>query len=127
MTPQRIQLSRRKGWRKPEGAIVVARGTYLGNPFRVYQHCKGPDGDWGIVDAGRFDLPLGHGWTQAGAHEAAVTCYRQALEKVFPERSSARASLVHTLRGHDLACWCPPSLACHVDVLLEIANGGGAG
>ncbi len=26
------------------------------------------------------------------------------------------------LRGKDLACWCPLDLACHADVLLEIAN-----
>jgi hypothetical protein len=33
--PHRIRLSRRKGWRKPEGAIVVARPTRWGNPFSV--------------------------------------------------------------------------------------------
>lgn len=26
------------------------------------------------------------------------------------------------LAGRNLACWCPPGLACHADVLLEIAN-----
>lgn len=31
--PQRIQLSRRKGYRKPEGAVVVARPSKWGNPF----------------------------------------------------------------------------------------------
>lgn len=35
MTPQRIQLSRKKGYRKPEGAIVVARPSKWGNPFKV--------------------------------------------------------------------------------------------
>lgn len=33
--PRRIQLRRTKGWRKPEGAIVVARPSKWGNPFRV--------------------------------------------------------------------------------------------
>lgn len=33
--PERIQLSRRKGWRKPEGAVVVARPSMWGNPFPV--------------------------------------------------------------------------------------------
>lgn len=32
--PDRIQLRRVKGWRKPEGVIVVARPTRWGNPFR---------------------------------------------------------------------------------------------
>lgn len=31
--PKRIQLSRRAGWRKSEGAVVVARPTKWGNPF----------------------------------------------------------------------------------------------
>ena len=34
----RIQLRRTKGWRKPPGAVVVARPSRWGNPFRV-----GPD------------------------------------------------------------------------------------
>jgi hypothetical protein len=33
--PQRIQLRRTKGWRKPEGAIVVSRPTRWGNPYTV--------------------------------------------------------------------------------------------
>ena len=28
---------------------------------------------------------------------------------------------MHELRGRNLVCWCAP-LACHADVLLEIAN-----
>jgi hypothetical protein len=36
--PRRIQLRRTKGWRKPEGAVVVARPSRWGNPYRV-----GPD------------------------------------------------------------------------------------
>ncbi|WP_194821269.1 DUF4326 domain-containing protein [Micromonospora sp. S-DT3-3-22] len=30
------------------------------------------------------------------------------------------------LAGKDLACWCRLDQPCHADVLLEIANGGGA-
>lgn len=33
--PQRIQLRRVKGWRKPLGTINVARPTKWGNPFPV--------------------------------------------------------------------------------------------
>ena len=33
--PKRIQLRRTKGWRKPEGAVVVSRSSKWGNPFRV--------------------------------------------------------------------------------------------
>ena len=31
----RIQLRRTKGWRKPPGAVVVARPSRWGNPYRV--------------------------------------------------------------------------------------------
>jgi hypothetical protein len=33
--PKRIQLRRTKGWRKPEGAVVVARPSRWGNPYRI--------------------------------------------------------------------------------------------
>lgn len=33
--PERIQLRRRAGWRKPEDAIVVGRPSVWGNPFPV--------------------------------------------------------------------------------------------
>ena len=31
--PRRVQLSRRRGWRKPDNTVVVARPTKWGNPF----------------------------------------------------------------------------------------------
>lgn len=37
MSPQRIQLSRAKGWRKPENTVVVARPSKWGNPFAFRQ------------------------------------------------------------------------------------------
>lgn len=39
--PERIQLRRVMGWRKPEGAIVVARPTKWGNPFAYRDRCRG--------------------------------------------------------------------------------------
>lgn len=40
-TPQRIQLSRAKGWRKPENTVVVARPSKWGNPWKIDSkgHC----------------------------------------------------------------------------------------
>jgi Domain of unknown function (DUF4326) len=35
MTPRRVQLSRKPGWRKPPGAVVVSRPTRWGNPYPV--------------------------------------------------------------------------------------------
>jgi hypothetical protein len=36
--PKRIQLSRRKGYRKPEGAVVVSRPSKWGNPFALQEY-----------------------------------------------------------------------------------------
>ncbi len=33
--PERVQLRRSIGWRKPEDAIVVARPSRWGNPYRI--------------------------------------------------------------------------------------------
>jgi hypothetical protein len=38
MSVERIQLSRRRGWRLPAGARSVARPTEFGNPFGYRQH-----------------------------------------------------------------------------------------
>lgn len=120
--PIRIQRRRTAGWRMPEGAIYVGRGTTYGNPFRIYEHCRGPNGDWGVEDTGRFNLPMGHGWSREGAACAAVKAYARALDEAYPPISTARFILADNLCGHDLACWCPLDMPCHADVLLELAN-----
>ena len=122
MTPQRIQRRRTKGWRMPDNTVFVGRGSHLGNPFRIYEHCKGEGGDWGIEDTGRFDLPMTHGWTREGAARMAVNMYRQELDAAFPPGSTARRILAANLAGKNLACWCPLDQPCHADVLLELAN-----
>lgn len=38
MTPVRIQLSRRKGWRMPPNTVKVARPTKWGNRFTVAEY-----------------------------------------------------------------------------------------
>ena len=91
----RIQLRRTAGWRKPAGAIVVARPSRWGNPFRL-----GEDGD--------------------AAH--CVAAYRRAL--LAGELAVTVADVRRDLVGHDLACWCPPDGPCHADVLLELAAAG---
>ena len=94
--PERIQLSRRKGWRMPENTVRVARPGKWGNPFRV--------GDFGIPD-----------------QAAAVQRYREWLDGRVsgPELPES----FEELRGKNLACWCRPGTPCHGDVLLEKANG----
>lgn len=94
--PRRIQLSRRKGWRKPDGAVVVSRPSIWGNPYQA-----GEDGD--------------------GNRAYLVKLYRAYLAR--PEQAELVAAIKEHLCGKDLACWCPLDQPCHADVLLEIANG----
>lgn len=90
--PRRIQLSRAKGWRKPAGAVVVARPTRWGNP---------------------------HPWPEIGKAEAKRRFQADLLAGRLP---FTVADVRRALAGKDLCCWCKPGDACHADVLLEIAN-----
>jgi hypothetical protein len=103
--PERIQLRRTTGWRKPEGAIVVARPSKWGNPWPLDAVLFGAKGGWPLL----MMTP-----------QLAVELYRTALWQgsLAFEVDDVRAEL----RGNDLACWCPLDRACHADVLLELAN-----
>ncbi|WP_280389279.1 DUF4326 domain-containing protein [Nocardia wallacei] len=119
--PERIQLRRTAGWRKPEGAIVVARPSKWGNPFtmaalRAVEKELGmppqPDHEAraDLVEAFRSVVTLGpdSAYWNSGNFEAVLDICA-GLD-------------AGELRGHDLACWCPLDSPCHADVLLEIAN-----
>jgi hypothetical protein len=110
VNPKRIQLRRIKGWRKPDGAIVVARPSKWGNPFTVK---RAREADYFGTDV-----------------ELRAECVHQfrlflADRYHWPHGEQIRAHILshlRELRGHDLACWCPLDQPCHADVLLELAN-----
>jgi len=95
MIPQRIQLSRKKGWRMPENTVKVDRSTKWGNPFKV-----GIDGNVNEV----------------------MEKYRKWLNAFAFVSPLEYAKIIDLLRGKNLACWCKLGEPCHADVLLEIAN-----
>jgi hypothetical protein len=123
MTPQRIQLRRTKGWRKPEGAVVVSRPSKWGNPFIVHEHTDncGEDLDdcpvWGNADVNLRPVSSREGAVISFRH-----CYQFPLsdDPYVPDVDEIRSELA----GRDLACWCPLDQPCHADVLLKIASGG---
>ena len=90
--PRRLQLSRKKGFRLPAGAVVVSRPTKWGNPFKPGKLTRAQ-----AVASYRRDLMAG---------------------KLRVSAADARTEL----RGHDLACWCSLDGPCHADVLLKVAN-----
>ena len=107
MTPQRVQLSRKKGWRMPPDTISVARPARWGNPFSV--------------------LPELAPGTQVGRYvampsvEQAVAAYRRWLRE-DPAGQRVAQEAKSALRGHNLACWCRLDGPCHAQVLLELVN-----
>jgi hypothetical protein len=108
MKPVRIQLSRRKGWRMPPNTVKVDRSTKWGNPFIV-----GTDGtraqcvEWfRVMLAGHICISM-----RVPELPDAQIAYMKHARRYLRQ-----------LRGKNLACWCPLSAPCHVDVLLEIAN-----
>jgi hypothetical protein len=122
MSPARLQRKRTKGWRKPESAVVVTRGSRWGNPYRIE---AGRDGTARVcVREGQDVLCVAQGVTEERAREVAVSSYRSWLEQRPDWVAAARSELA----GRDLMCWCPlvdcdgVPVPCHADVLLEIAN-----
>lgn len=123
--PERIQLRRARGWRKPAGVVVVARPGRWGNPFVVVPPSAvltGHPERWYVVGPDANIHATAPDRLQAQA--AAVDLYRTALTTAQPVHLPD-PWLVHDLgelRGRDLACWCRPGDPCHADVLLELAN-----
>lgn len=96
--PKRVQMRRDRPWRKDNpDAVIVARPSEWGNPFRVGDDDPFRPGD--VLTA-----------------ETVVQYYRERFTPIGVTHIKSE------LKGKDLACWCPLDQPCHADVLLEIAN-----
>ena len=84
----------------PPNTVYVGRPTIWGNPFRTIEEFKAA-----IKDGSIFDILGDRYW-----HNGNVADYWDL------------DIWLHGLKGKNLACWCPPGVPCHADVLLEIAN-----
>ena len=92
--PERVQLSRAKGWRMPENTVKVDRATMWGN--------------WAAWRAGVKN------------NRVARDLFRAWVENEASAAWKGRVAI--DLRGKNLACWCKPGEPCHADVLLRLAN-----
>ncbi|MGY4543275.1 hypothetical protein ACVWY0_003208 [Arthrobacter sp. UYNi723] len=104
--PERIQRKRTKGWRMPEGAVYVGRGSKWGNPWVV----------------GKAIILTGKRTGEKINGEDAAKLFRTTLAR----KMETHPDCLEPIRGKNLACWCPLDQPCHADVLLELANAGGA-
>lgn len=90
MKPARVVIDWRKpGGKKPAGVINCARPSRYGNPFAVDKY-------------GRSE---------------AVRLFRQHLANMDQKQRAEYLQPLRSARG--LACYCKPSQACHVDVILD--------
>ncbi len=94
---KRIQRKRTKGWKMPPNTTYVGRPSTWGNPYNA---------TW-------QDLPNSNQSTSYRAQ--ALEAYREWLK----DQLEGNPKFLDPLRGHDLACWCPLDLPCHVDILLQ--------
>ncbi len=121
--PERVQQRRIAGWRKPEGAVSVARPSKWGNPISLAERgAQFPSLDdrqvsmlvvrdfIPLAKRGRLSFP---NWRFLGGE-------RGPVEWTYPSLEEIRAELA----GRDLMCFCPLDQPCHADVLLELANEG---
>jgi hypothetical protein len=108
---RRILRKRTKGWRLPAGAVCVSRPGRFGNIFDhvVFGRALAVDlfrrwlsDELTVAERASTGLDICAGWAATG---------RRRIIDSLP-----------SLRGRDLACWCPLDQPCHADVLLELAN-----
>ena len=117
--PRRVQLSRRKGWRKPENTVVVARPSKWGNPFAIgmsygasAETLVSPRAVRGSVLA----IPL------ADARSTLATPQPPVRELGLLSLDLANPAL-HVAQ-HSAVAWHGSTLdqPCHADVLLDLVN-----
>lgn len=120
--PERIQLSRAKGWRMPAGTRKVDRSTPWGNPFAVLEPFPAHWVPRDILEEiGAKLRPGKHGtFASINTSEQAVRLFRWWIKQSDQRGHCEFVSIV--LKGKNLACWCADNQPCHADVLLEVAN-----
>lgn len=108
MKPQRIQLSRAKGWKMPPNTVRVVRPGKWGNPF--------------VIGISRG---VGKGFDyreeKISDNETAVRFFCEMLT-ITDRNYPSDKTIFSELRGKNLACFCRLDQPCHADKLLEIAN-----
>jgi hypothetical protein len=111
--PERIQLSRARGWRMPDGAVKVDRSTRWGNIFWPAQRIISP-GAYGS-DASPYHGCRPCGQYVTGPRGYTIRKVRDRADAVALFASYVRSDpsgwprddMFWSLGGRSLACWCP--------------------
>ena len=118
--PVRIRLSKHRDFRLPPNTARVGFGTRWANPWEYHGKVPSQNGSGDVLRRVR------------SATQAAAGMYRNELltkGRVVVPATRFKAEIVTTiedikrhLAGKNVGCWCGLDLACHGDVLLEVAN-----
>ena len=110
--PRRVQLRRTRGWRMPANTVKVDRTTRFGNPFSIEGYGR------------ERAVALHRAWITGEVGNPPIP---NKLLRDLEARRTEVVSALPSLRGKNLACWCPlpepgePD-TCHAALLLELAN-----
>lgn len=114
---KRIQRKRTKGWRMPPNAVYVGRPTIFGNPW-TYQATLVTN----LFRREAITAVLFNEYKQWLLRGESPYGEHLGFWRELEHRRDELIAALPTLRGKDLACWCPLSEPCHADILLELAN-----
>jgi hypothetical protein len=133
MKPQRVQRSRKKGFKTPPNTKYVGRPSDWANPYQI-RYDKA-DNQWVVFDEREFPMrkvnenKVNKFESKEAAHEFAVDSfgreyfgYKHGDTITDYYFAMAMYDSVQELKGKNLSCWCSEDLPCHADVLLEVAN-----
>jgi len=118
--PQRIQRKRTKGWRMPDNTVYVGRGSRWGNHCVVVPLAK--SGPFDVVIKTTSGQVVGFVGQSTGIESARAVAQDTYRRWLIHQTEMWLAGYLRSLRGKNLACWCPENHPCHGDVLLELAN-----
>jgi hypothetical protein len=132
--PERIQLSRAKGWRMPEETVKIDRSTRFGNPFEVGRRVIAPGAYGSLASPYHGSRPRGMYGMGPRAYEITTVKSRPDAVRLFASYIKhdpsgwPPADIRRVLGGRNLACWCdlpePGELDwCHGFPLMCMANG----
>ena len=128
----RVQRERTKGWKMPENTVYVGRPSKWGNPFKIVAdtiyinvfHRRSYDKWTFLCDGKNIDYVV---WLYSLLFRNDEqwlnyeSLFKNHLDFKYWQNHFSKLD-ISELKGKNLACFCPQNLACHVDILLEIAN-----
>lgn len=111
----RVQRSRKKGFRLPPHTLCVTRGTHFGNKYKIVKP------GYGYVIHGDDLITVPYFSNKKDATEGAVELFYEWLKR--PEQDALCKEFIARCvneKIEHIACFCGLKSCCHGDVWLEL-------